>query len=132
MKENTAKLLNKPQDAIEAADLLLTNEKIDIAAGRAYYAMFYTAEALLNEMDLDFNKHSGVHAAFGKHFAQTKVLDPKFHRWLIDSFDKRLIGDYGVEATLQLDVVAAMIHQAQEFLEAAKVYLGKEQPLRKA
>jgi uncharacterized protein (UPF0332 family) len=88
--------------------------------------MFYTAEALLNERGLEFSKHSGVHAAFGKHFAQAQVLDPKFHRWLIDSFDKRLIGDYGVEANLQMDVVASMIHQAQEFLEAAKDYLRGE------
>ena len=124
MKENTAKLLDRAQDTIEAADILLTNEKVDIAAGRAYYAMFYTAEALLNEQGLEFNKHSGVHAAFGKHFAQTNLLNPKYHRWLIDSFDKRLIGDYGVEANLQTDVVVSMIHQAQEFLEAAKAYLG--------
>src|SRR5881397_1314941 len=103
MKEHTAKLLDRAQDAIEAADILLTNEKVDIAAGRAYYAMFYTAEALLNELGLAFNKHSGVLAAF----------------------DKRLIGDYGVEANLQMDVVALMIHQAQEFLEAGKAYLIK-------
>lgn len=36
MKENTSKLLDRAQDAIEAADILLTNEKVDIAAGRAY------------------------------------------------------------------------------------------------
>jgi uncharacterized protein (UPF0332 family) len=124
MKENTAKFLARAQDAIEAADILLTNEKVDIAAGRAYYAMFYTAEALLNERGLEFNKHSAAHAAFGKHFAQTKQLDPKYHRWLMDSFDKRLIGDYGVEANLQMDAVALMIHQAQEFLAAAKAYLA--------
>ena len=127
MKETTAKLLERAQDAIEAADILLTNGKVDIAGGRAYYAMFYTAEALLNEMGLVFNKHSDVHAAFGKHFAQPHVLDPKYHRWLIDSFDKHLIGDYGVEANLQMDAVASMIHQAQEFLEVAKLHLGKEE-----
>ena len=126
MKEQTAKLLDRAQDAIEAADILLTNEKVDIAAGRAYYAMFFTAEALLNELDLHFNKHSAVHAAFGKHFAKTNLLDPKFHRWLMNSFDKRLVGDYGVEASLQMDIVASMIQQAQEFLEAAKKYLGEE------
>ena len=125
MKEHTLKLLDRARDAIEAADVLLTNEKVDIAAGRAYYVMFYTAEALLNEKGLQFNKHGGVHAAFGEHFAKTKVLDPKYHRWLIDSFDKRLIGDYGVEANLHMDVVTSMIHQAQEFLEAAKAYLGE-------
>ena len=64
MKENTAKLLDRAQDAIEAADILLTNEKVDISAGRAYYAMFFTAEALLNEIGLDLNTHSAVHAAF--------------------------------------------------------------------
>ena len=88
--------------------------------------MFFTSEALLNEIGLDFNKHSAVHAAFGKHFAQTRLLDPKFHRWLIDSFDKRLIGDYGVETNLQIDVVVSMIHQAQEFLEAANKFLDNK------
>ena len=112
MKEQTAKLLDKAKDSIEAADILLTNGKADIAAGRAYYAMFYIAEALLNEKDLRFTKHGGVHAAFGEHFAKTKELDPKYHRWLIDSFDKRLVGDYGVEANLQMNVVVFMIHQA--------------------
>lgn len=123
MKEQTAKLFEKARDSIEAADILLTNNKVDIAAGRAYYAMFYIAEALLNEKDLRFAKHGGVHAAFGEYFAKTKEIDPKYHRWLLDSFDKRLVGDYGVEANLQMDVVASMIRQAQEFLEAATAYL---------
>ena len=35
MKETTAKLLERAQDAIEAADILLTNGKVDIAGGRA-------------------------------------------------------------------------------------------------
>jgi len=83
-------------------------------------------KALLNELDLQFNKHSAVHAAFGKHFAKTNLLDPKFHRWLMDSFDKRLIRDCGVEANLQMGAVASMIHQAEEFLKAAKKYLGEE------
>ena len=35
------------------------------AASRAYYAMFYAAEALLQSRGLAFSKHSAVHAAFG-------------------------------------------------------------------
>ena len=45
MKSKTAQLLEKAQDAIEAAELLLRGDKNSFAAGRAYYAMFYTAEA---------------------------------------------------------------------------------------
>lgn len=123
VKEYTGQLLDKAAEAIEAAELLATNNYPDFAAGRAYYAMFYVAEALLNEKELSFSKHGNVHAAFGEHFAKTKVLDPKFHRWLIDAFDKRLVGDYGVDANIEMDIASNMINQAREFLEAAQTYL---------
>jgi uncharacterized protein (UPF0332 family) len=71
MKRKTGQLLNKAQDAIEAAELLLKGGKDSFATGRAYYAMFYLAEALLFERDLAFRKHSGVQAAFGRHFARS-------------------------------------------------------------
>ena len=126
MKESTRQLFARAVDAIEAADILLTNDKVDFAAGRAYYAMFYTAEALLNEKELQFGKHGNVIAAYGKHFAKTKELDPKFHRWLLTSFDQRQIGDYAFDPNVEKTVVVQMIIQAQEFLEAAKKYLGEK------
>ena len=45
MNEYTRKLLDKAIDTIESAELLLDHEKTDVAAGRAYYALFYIAEA---------------------------------------------------------------------------------------
>ena len=125
MKETTSQLFARALDAIEAADILLTNDKIDIAAGRAYYAMFYTAEALLDEKGFQFGKHGNVIGAYGQHFAKTKELDPKFHRWLLTSFDQRQIGDYAFDPKVEKDVVVQMIFQAQEFLETAKKYLEK-------
>jgi len=119
------KLLDKAVDAIEAAEILVDHQKSDMAAGRAYYAMFYIAEALLNEKDLKFSKHSGVHSAFGENFAKTKELDVKYHRWLINAFDKRLIGDYGVETDIEIDDSLRMIDQPREFLESAQKYLKK-------
>ena len=116
MKEGTRQLLDK---AIRAADTLLQDDNLDFAAGRAYYAMFYVAEALLHERDLSSKKHGGVHALFGEQFAKTGVLDPKFHRWLIDAFDARLIGDYGFTVTVAKEDVITMIEQAREFLGAA-------------
>ena len=75
MREYARKLLDKALDAIEAAELLTNMGKAEIAAGRAYYAMFYTAEALLfNQFDLKLNQHGQVIAAYGKHFAKTNNL----------------------------------------------------------
>ena len=124
MKETTQQLLDRAVDTIEAADILLTNGKTDIAAGRAYYAMFYVAEALLNEMGFQFGRHGNVLAAYGQHFAKTKVLDPKYHSWLITAFDQRQIGDYGLDPDIHGEVVTHMILEAQEFLDAARKYLG--------
>jgi len=124
MKPKTGQLLDKAERAVHAADALLAGGERDFAAGRAYYAMFYIAEALLNERDLGFSKHSAVHASFGEQFAKTGQLDPKFHRWLLDAFDKRLEGDYGTEITMKAEDVAAMLAQAREFLQAARQFLG--------
>ncbi|MBV6401671.1 MAG: hypothetical protein CNIPEHKO_01974 [Anaerolineales bacterium] len=123
MKEHSSKLLAKALDTIEGAEGLLNMGKEEIAAGRAYYAMFYVAEALLLEIGLQFSQHGQVIAAYGKHFAKTKELDPKFHRWLRGGFDTRISGDYDVDAEISRELVAELINQAREFLEAAQQYL---------
>ena len=127
MKTETRKLLEKASHAISAAELLLKESVPDFAASRAYYAMFYIAEALLGEKGLRYSKHSGVHAAYGEHFAKTKELDPKFHRWLIDAFDKRLEGDYGFDYSLKKEDVVKILEQAHEFLRAAQQYLQTDE-----
>ncbi len=120
MKDASAKLLAKAGRAIHAAEALVAKDEPEFAIGRAYYAMFYTAEALLYERDLHSKKHSGVIAMFGKHFAKTAVVDPKFHRWLLDAFAKRSQGDYGFEANITPEDAQETIAQAREFLAAAR------------
>lgn len=129
MKGYASKLLSKALDAIEGAEALLNVDKAEIAVGRAYYAMFYVAEALLyNEFDLKLNQHGQVIAAYGKNFAKSKELDPKYHRWLRDGFDNRISGDYGVDTGIGEQMAAAMINQAHEFLVAAREYLNRQAP----
>lgn len=128
MKEHSRKLLDKALDSIEVAEGILEMNKPDMAAGRAYYAMFYVAEALLYEKGLEFNTHGQVIGAYGKEFAKTKELDPKFHRSLRAGFDARISGDYDVDTNITNEFVADMINQAREFLEAAQEYLKKSKP----
>ena len=121
--DETGKLLAKSARAITAAEVLLRENQADFAAGRAYYAMFYVAEALLGERGLHFRKHAGVHAAFAEHFAKTARLAPKFHRWLLDAFDLRLTGEYGVETVISPEDTRRLIDQAKEFLQEAGRFL---------
>ncbi len=124
MSEHSARLLKKARHAIRAAEILLRESENDSAARRAYYAMFYIASALLAEHSLESKKHSGVHALFGEHFAKPGYIDPKFHRFLLDAFDRRIQADYGFEILISGEEVATTVDQAREFLEQAERLLS--------
>lgn len=86
-------------------------------------AMFYATEALLLNRDLSFFKHSAVITAFGQHFVKAGLLDPSLHRYLLDAFDLRNLGDYG--AVLAVDDADAQqaLDKAKIFCAAIKTYL---------
>ena len=88
MKTDVFDLIEKAQDSIEASRLLLEKEYPSFAASRGYYAMFYVAEALLLYRDLSFSSHAAVISAFGREFAKSKLLDPKFHRYFPNGIPK--------------------------------------------
>lgn len=124
MNEESGKLLEKARHAIHAAEVLVQESEGEFAAGRAYYAMFYVAEALLNEKGLRSRKHSGVHQLFWEHFIQAGLIDARFHRWLIDAFDQRLQGDYSFQAIITAADAAETIEQALQFLGEAERVLA--------
>ena len=53
-------LLRKAGENIGAASTLIEQGYYDIAISRLYYAMFYSAEAVLLCENLSFSKHSAV------------------------------------------------------------------------
>jgi uncharacterized protein (UPF0332 family) len=64
-----------------------------------------------------------VIANFGREFAKTQILNPKFHHYLTESQDRRNIGDYSVLAAVTKEQVAEMLSWAKEFIRAAENYL---------
>ncbi len=117
--EQTA-LLQKATDSLRAARLMANDNLYGFAASRAYYTMFYVAQALLLSKGLSFSKHSAVIAAFGKHFAHPGMVPVAFHRHLIDAQEARLIGDYAPEANLTEPDVATLIAQAEAFVDVVR------------
>jgi len=58
-------LIQKATESLDAARSLLRDGYPDFATSRAYYAMFYVAEALLAIMGQSYRKHSAAISAFG-------------------------------------------------------------------
>ena len=119
-------LLQKARENLEAAKLLLQKGHIDIAASRAYYPMFYVAEALLSTKGLSFSSHSAVIAAFGKEFAKTGLIAPEHHRHLKDAFETRQIGDYGADIRVTMNIAEEVLIWARDFSIAGEAYLKRE------
>jgi uncharacterized protein (UPF0332 family) len=120
------KLLDKAARSIAAARTLVASGDADFSIARAYYAMFYVAEAMLSTRGLKFRKHGGVHGAFGEQFAKSGEIDAKYHRWLIDAFDRRAVADYGLDAVATVEEASQVIERAAEFLGAAEAHLARQ------
>ena len=123
MKSDVKALLEKAKRSQKVAAKLYKDGDMDFAASRAYYSLFYTAEALLLTRDMSFSSHSAVIAAFGKEFAKTGALNSKFHHYLMESQDRRNIGDYSIIADVTKEQVLEMLAWAKEFIKAAETYL---------
>jgi uncharacterized protein (UPF0332 family) len=122
MTPDQEELLTKAQQSLEAAKLLLEGGFPGFAASRAYYAMFYVAQAFLEGEGLSYSKHSAVIAAFGQHFACEGRIPVEFHRYLIDAMAARQDADYAQFSAI--DRVAAqkhIDHAAQFIAEAARL-----------
>ena len=123
MSEILEAMLMDAEKSIEAAEVLLGKAFADIAISRAYYAMFYAAQALLESRGLGFSKHSAVISKFGELFAKTGLLPSQLHRYLLDAFRDRQIADY--EHGEKHAALAPEVHiaHAKEFVQTARQYL---------
>ena len=124
MNPDVPLLMNKARESLAAAEMLCGKGYHDFAAARAYYAMFYAAEALLLERGLAFSSHGAVQGAFGKEFSKTGALDAKFHRYLLDAQDSRNQGDYGVGTPVTEPKAKETLNWAAEFIAAAAQLLA--------
>ncbi|MBD0340268.1 MAG: HEPN domain-containing protein [Microcoleus sp. Co-bin12] len=123
MKPEQIALLRKAAESLRAAELLATNELFDFAASRAYYTMFYVAEAFLLNEGLTFSSHAAVISAFGRDFARTGRVPVEFHRYLIDAQDLRNQGDYDIDSAIT-EAEANQLIAPEQFLELAERLLG--------
>jgi uncharacterized protein (UPF0332 family) len=117
--------LEKSRRFLRSGYALLELGDPDSAAGRAYYAMFHAAEALLLSKGLEYTKHRAVLSAYGREFAKSGLLPEKFHRALLDAYESRLSADYESGAGMDPETVRKHLAAAEEFVDAAATFLGQ-------
>jgi uncharacterized protein (UPF0332 family) len=118
-------LLSKAAESLKAAHLLLEGGFPGFAASRAYYAMFYVAQAFLEGEGLAFSKHSAVIAALGKHLVKSGKIPAEFHRYLLDALEARHEGDYAPVSSITYQTAREHVERAEKFLSLAINLIGK-------
>ena len=117
--------VDKAKESLTASKLLADNGLYDFAGSRAYYTMFYIAEAFLWKKGLSFSSHAAVIAAFGRELAKPGIVPVEFHRYLIDAQDKRTQADYDIDddTILTQSDVQTLISQSEQFIQLAESQL---------
>ena len=128
MNAEFAAQIGKAKESLAAAELLLGQGYSEFAASRAYYAMFYVAEALLASRGQSYSSHAAVQAAYGREFAKSGDLDARYHRWLLDAQDLRNVGDYGIGTKISEEQAGRVIAWAREFLDVAVSHFNARTP----
>lgn len=120
MNANQQGLLTKARRSLAAARRLADDGDLDFAVSRAYYSMFYIAQAFLIGRGLRFSKHSAVIAAFGQEFAKGDEALREFHHGMVEAQDARNVGDYQIEVILAYDDVRVHLDRADRFIQRAE------------
>lgn len=123
-RKEIQELLDKARRSLLAAERLFRDGDHDFAVSRAYYAMFYAAQALLLSREIRRSKHSATIAAFNEHFVKSGEVPATLFYLLRDGFEDRAESDYGL-AVITNEQAQEGIAAAREFVEAISRRLQK-------
>ena len=112
--------MGKAERSLDVAEYLLAGDYIEHAISRAYYSMFYAAEAVLLRKGLELSKHSAVASAFGKHFSKTGIAPAQLHRYLRAAGEARITSDYRDAVSLDAQQAREEIARAREWIDWAR------------
>jgi len=118
--------LENAQEMLEVARLMLSNDFYTSTINRAYYAIFYAANALLITKNLSSNKHSGVISAFRQHFVKTGLIDPEYSKIYGRAMEDRHESDYELESPATKEDAQINLAGATQFVAEVERWLKRK------
>ena len=121
--------LRLAQETLQAARVLVLAGLHRHAVGRAYYAIFHAACALLASVGLRSRTHEGLRSLINEHFVRPGKLAAEHARAFRQTAGDRTDADYDASATFTEEDSRGDIARAEAFLSAVVALLeGTERP----
>jgi uncharacterized protein (UPF0332 family) len=118
--------LDAANEALAGGQFNLDGSYYAIAVNRAYYAVFYAANALLATKGLARGKHSGTISAFRQSFVKPGLIEPEYSATYGRLMDDRHVSDYDVDASVEPERAQSDIESARKFVARIETYLRQE------
>jgi uncharacterized protein (UPF0332 family) len=125
-RREVALYIDHAHQMLEVAEHNLDDGFYSSAVNRAYYAIFYAANALLATQGLARSKHSGVISAFREHFVKPGLIEPGYSRLYGRVMSDRQAGDYEIDKMLATDQARSDLDDARNFVTRMETYLRQE------
>ena len=111
------------EQALNTAQITLDADDFRATVNRAYYAIFYSASAMLLTQGLERRKHSGVISLFREHFVKPGLIEAEYSVVYGETLVVREDADYAVEIPIDRDMAEMALDQARRFVRRMSDYL---------
>lgn len=118
MEEKIEALLNKAQKYLRSAAVLFELEDFDSTASRAYFAMFYTAQAMLLSETQAFSSKQGIRSSFIQHFVDNGPLPARAGEAFERASELQEVGDYAYDFAVSAEQAEYVLAEAEAFVNS--------------
>ena len=122
--------INTSCESLEEARIMFENGRYKNSLNRAYYCIFHAISAVNTLKEFDSSKHSGVISFFNQYFVKEGIFDKELSKIIKQAYDSREKADYLDFYIASSEEAEKQIVRAEQFLEAIKAYLIKQNILQ--
>ncbi|BDZ71444.1 HEPN domain-containing protein [Methanobacterium petrolearium] len=119
MKE-LEKHLERSEDKLESAHILLENNQIADSISTSYYSIYHATMALLKLRNIHPRTHAGLISEFGLKFIKNGTIEEDYARMLVKAETERIKADYDVDYTPSRREAEDVFKDAENFLHRIK------------
>jgi len=117
-------LLKRADRYLVTAEVLVREGDFESSVSRSYYAMFFSAQALLLSKGLHFSSHKMTISAFGEQFVKTGIFSKDMGKDFNKAFDRRQISDYYHDFIIDKSEAEEFIISGKNFVNKVKEHLN--------
>jgi uncharacterized protein (UPF0332 family) len=118
-------LFQRAKKYLRSSELLINEGDYESSVSRTYYAMFYSAQAILLTKKISVSTHKGLITTFGEIFIKTGILPKELGRELNRAYQKRQLGDYEYTLIISAEEAKQMLVEGKKFIETIIQYIEK-------